>query len=141
MTDNAPTPGYAPSQQLAGSGSATSSAAGERLPQGVSAPATHVIHASLVRPALFAGAEPAVVMVEASVAFALVFVVGFHVATLVLALVWLTAVHGVMVWVTKQDAQMTTLYVRSLFAQDYYPAHAGVHAAPATVRSSVPSWG
>ena len=103
-------------------------------------PATHVIHASLVRPALFAGAEPAVVMVEASVAFALVFVVGFHVATLLLAVVWLTAVHGVMVWVAKQDAQMTTLYVRSLFAQDYYPAHAGVQAAPAAVRSSVPSW-
>jgi type IV secretory pathway TrbD component len=103
-------------------------------------PATHVIHASLVRPALFAGAEPAVVMVEASVTFALVFVVGFHVATLLLAVVWLTAVHGVMVWVAKQDAQMTTLYVRSLFAQDYYPAQAGVQAAPAAVRSSVPSW-
>ena len=81
-------------------------------------PATHVIHASLVRPALFAGAEPALVMVEASVTFALVFVVGFHVATLLLAVVWLTVVHGVMVWVAKQDAQMTTLYVRSLFAQD-----------------------
>jgi len=104
------------------------------------APATHVIHASLVRPALYAGVEPAVVMVEASVAFALVFVVGFHFATLLFALFWLTAVHSTMVWVAKQDAQMTTLYVRSLFAQDYYPAHAGVHAAPAAVRSSVPSW-
>src|SRR3989442_13832027 len=103
-------------------------------------PATHVIHASLVRPALYAGVEPAVVMVEASVAFALVFVVGFHLATLLFALFWLTAVHSTMVWVAKQDAQMTTLYVRSLFAQDYYPAHAGVHASPAAVRSSVPSW-
>src|SRR2546425_13070081 len=99
-----------------------------------------VIHASLVRPALFAGAEPAVVMVEASVTFALVFVVGFHVATLLFALFWLTAVHSTMVWVAKQDPQMSTLYVRSLFAQDYYPAHASVHAAPAAVRSSVPSW-
>jgi type IV secretory pathway TrbD component len=103
-------------------------------------PATHVIHASLVRPALYAGVEPAVVMVEASVTFALVFVVGFHVATLLFALFWLTAVHSTMVWVAKQDAQMTTLYVRSLFAQDYYPAHASVQAAPAAVRSSVPSW-
>ena len=136
----APTPGYAPSRQLASAGSVASSAASERLPQGVSATATHVIHASLVRPTLFAGAEPAVVLVEASVAFALVFVGGFHVATLLLAVVWLTVVHGVMVWVAKQDPQMTTLYVRSLFAQDYYPAHASMQAAPAAVRSSVPSW-
>jgi type IV secretory pathway TrbD component len=107
-------------------------------PQG--APATHVIHASLVRPALYAGAEPAVVMVEISVVFALLFVVGFHLATLLLASFWLTAVHSTMVWVAKQDPQMSTLYVRSLSAQDYYPAHAGVHAAPAVVRPSVPSW-
>src|SRR6267378_3485461 len=103
-------------------------------------PATHVIHASLVRPALYAGVEPAVLMVETSVAFALVFVVGFHLVTLLFALFWLTAVHSTMVWVAKQDQQMTTLYVRSLFAQDYYPAHAGVHASPVAVRSSVPSW-
>lgn len=101
---------------------------------------THVIHGSLVRPALYAGAEPAVVMVEVSVAFALVFAVGFHVATLLLAVFWLTVVHGAMVWVAKQDPQMTTLYVRSLFAQDYYPARAGAHAAPPVVRTSVPSW-
>ena len=99
-----------------------------------------MLHASLVRPALYAGAEPAVVMVEVSVAFALVFAVGFHVATLLLAVFWLTVVHGAMVWVATQDAQMTTLYVRSLFARDYYPAHAGVHAPPPAVRLSVPSW-
>ena len=114
-------------------------AAGEARLSG--APGTHVIHASLVRPALYAGAEPAVVMVEVSVAFALVFVVGFHVITLLLALFWLTVVHGAMVWVAKQDPQMTTLYVRSLLAQDYYPAHAGVRTAPPAVRTSVPSWG
>ena len=101
---------------------------------------THVIHGSLVRPALYAGAEPAVVMVEVSVAFALVLAVGLHVATLLLAVFWLTVVHGAMVWVAKQDPQMTTLYVRSLFAQDYYPARAGAHAAPPVVRTSVPSW-
>src|SRR2546422_5699045 len=139
MSDKAFTPGYASSHQPAGAGSADSSAAGGWSPQ--SAPTTHVIHASLVRPALYAGVEPAVVMVEASVAFALVFVVGFHLVTLLLAFFWLTAVHSTTVWVAKQDAQMSTLYVRSLFAQDYYPAHAGVQAAPAAVRSSVPSWG
>ena len=54
-------------------------------PVAPSACTTHVIHASLVRHALYAGAEPAVVMVEVAVAFALVFAVGFHVATLLLA--------------------------------------------------------
>ena len=138
MADKTPTPGYVSSHQLASAGSAANSAAGGWSPQ--SAPTTHVIHASLVRPALYAGVEPAVVMVEASVAFALLFVVGFHLATLLLAFFWLTAVHSTMVWVAKQDPQMSTLYVRSLFAQDYYPAHAGVHATPAAVRPSVPSW-
>ena len=138
MSDKSPAPGHVSSHQPASPRSAASSAASGSLPQ--AAPATHVIHASLVRPALYAGAEPAVVMVEISVAFALIFVVGFHLATILLASFWLTAVHSTMVWVAKQDPQMSTLYVRSLFAQDYYPAHAGVHAAPAAVRSSVPSW-
>ena len=115
------------------------SVASSTVPQAT--PSTHVIHGSLVRPALYAGAEPAVVMVEISVAFALVFVVGFHVITLLLALFWLTVVHSAMVWVAKQDPQMTTLYVRSLFARDYYLPHAGVRAAPPVVRTSVPSWG
>ena len=139
MSDKAPTPGYVSSHRPASTGSAAGSAVGAWSPQ--DAPATHVIHASLVRPALYAGAEPAGVMVEISVVFALLFVVGFHLATLLLASFWLTAVHSTMVWVAKQDPQMSTLYVRSLCAQDYYPAHAGVHAAPAAVRSSVPSWG
>ncbi len=135
MADQARTQGFEP----ASTGSASTSAAGgSHAPSG---PAAHVIHASLVRPALYAGAEPAVVMVEVSVAFALVFVVGFHVVTLLLALFWFTIVHSAMVWVAKQDPQMTTLYVRSLFAQDYYPPHAGVRAAPPLVRASVPSWG
>jgi type IV secretory pathway TrbD component len=129
VADRSPTPGYEPAKIR----SASSSFAGLA--------AAHVIHGSLVRPALYAGAEPAVVMVEVSVAFALVFVVGFHVVTLLLAFFWITVVHSAMVWVAKQDPQMTTLYVRSLFAQDYYPPHAGVRAAPPVVRTSVPSWG
>lgn len=134
MSDHSLTPGYASSHQASSAGNASSTPAAQ------SVPSAHVIHASLVRPALYAGAEPAVVMVEVSVAFALVFVVGFHVVTLMLACFWLTVVHSAMVCVAKQDPQMTTLYVRSLFAQDYYPARAGVHAAPAVGRTSIPSW-
>ena len=99
---------------------------------------THRIHPSLVRTPLFAGAEPAAVIVEASMAFALVFVVGLHWASLLLAGFWLTGVHGAMVRSAKQDPQMATLYVRSLFARDYYPPHARVDAPVPPPKPSLP---
>ena len=100
--------------------------------------AVHVVHASLFRPVLLAGAEPAVVMVEVTTAFALVFGVGIHVATLVLAVLYVVVVHGVMMWVAKQDPHMIALYVRSLSARDFYPPHAGIHAPPPATHSSIP---
>ena len=98
----------------------------------------HVIHAALHRPVLFAGAEPAVVVLEVTTAFALVFGVGLHVLTVLLAVFYLTVVHAVMVWIATQDPQMIGLYVRSLGARDFYPAHASVHAAPPPVHPSIP---
>ena len=98
----------------------------------------HVIHAALYRPVLFAGAEPAVVVLEATTAFALVFGVGLHVATVLLAVFYLTVVHAVLVWVAQQDPQMIGLYIRSLSARDFYPPHASVHAAPPPVHPSIP---
>jgi type IV secretory pathway TrbD component len=101
-------------------------------------PEMHVIHRALYRPVLFAGAEPAVVVLEATTAFALLFGVGLHVATILLALFYVTVVHAVMVWVAKQDPQMTVLYVRSLLSRDFYPPHASVHAPPPAVRPAIP---
>jgi type IV secretory pathway TrbD component len=98
----------------------------------------HIIHPSLYRAVLFAGAEPAVVVLEVTTAFSLVFGIGFHVATLVLAVFYLTVVHGVMVWVAKQDPQMSALYVRSLSARDFYPPHGSVRGAPAAVHAAIP---
>lgn len=98
----------------------------------------HVIHASLYRPILFAGAEPAVVVLEATTAFGLVFGIGLHVATVLLAAFYLTVVHALMVWVAKQDPHMTALYVRSLAACDFYTPHATVHAAAPYVRPAIP---
>jgi type IV secretory pathway TrbD component len=98
----------------------------------------HVIHASLHRPILFAGAEPRVVVLEVTTAFALVFGIGLHVATVLLAVFYLTVVHGVMVWVAKQDPHMIALYVRSLASRDFYPPHGSVHGAPPPVHPSIP---
>jgi len=44
----------------------------------------------------------------------------------------------VMVWVATQDPQMTTLYVRSLGARDFFPPHTSVHAASPPVHPSIP---
>ena len=100
--------------------------------------AVHVIHPSLYRPVLFAGVEPSVAVLEGTTAFALVFGVGLHVATVLLAVFYLTVVHAVMAWVATQDPQMTVLYVRSLSRRDFYPPHAGVHGAPPPVHPSIP---
>ncbi|NUR76159.1 MAG: hypothetical protein HOQ28_07750 [Thermoleophilia bacterium] len=97
-----------------------------------------MIHASLYRPVLFAGAEPAVVVLEATTAFALVFGIGLHVATVLLAAFYLTVVHSVMVWVAKQDAHMTALYVRSLSGRDFYAPHGSIHGSAAPIPPSIP---
>lgn len=99
---------------------------------------THIVHVSLIRPVLFAGAEPAVVIVETCVAFALVFVVGLHVLTFAIALFWLTAVHSAMVWVATQEPQMTSLYVRSLLAHDFYAPHARAHLPTPAPHPAIP---
>ncbi|GAC1648709.1 MAG: hypothetical protein NVS4B3_04680 [Gemmatimonadaceae bacterium] len=98
----------------------------------------HVVHASLYRPVLFAGAEPVAVAVEVTTAASLVFGVGFHVATVGLAVFYLVVIHTVMVWVASADPQMTTLYVRSLAGRDFYPPHGGLLGTPPGPRPAIP---
>ena len=98
----------------------------------------HPIHPALYRPVLFAGAEPAVVALEVTTAFALVFGAGIHVATVLLALFYLTVVHAVMVWVARHDPHMTALYVRSLASRDYNPPHGSVHGGSPSVHAAIP---
>ena len=98
----------------------------------------HVIHASLFRPVLFAGAEPPVVMLEMATGFALIFGIGLHWATVALAVFYVTVVHSLMVWVAKQDPQMTALYIRSLSGRDFYPPHSASIEATPRMSSSIP---
>lgn len=94
----------------------------------------HPIHPSLARPILFLGAEPGVVLVEAAVVLALLFVVGVHVATVAVAFFYVTVVHSAVARLTVSDPQISVVYVRSLFARDFYPPHAlqrsGTPSAP-----------
>jgi type IV secretory pathway TrbD component len=98
----------------------------------------HPIHPSLVRRALFAGAEPAAAALEALTAGALLFGAGFHLATVLLAVFYLTVVHALMVRVATQDPEMSQLYLRSLSGRDFYPAQAMIGARTVPVRPSIP---
>ena len=98
----------------------------------------HPFHLSLLRPILFAGAEPAAAAIEALTAGALLFGVGFHIASILLAVFYVTVVHALMVWIAAQDPQMSQLYLRSLSARDYYPAHAAAGARVVAIRPSIP---
>ena len=99
----------------------------------------HVIHSSLYRPVLFAGAEPGVIILEIATSFALVFGVGIHVATLALAAFYLTAIHSLMVSIAKDEPQMIALYVRGLASQDFYFPHSGIRTSPVIPKQSIPS--
>ena len=98
----------------------------------------HPVHASLFRPVLIAGVEPAAAGLEVLTAGALVFGVGFHVATIVLAGFYLTVVHTLMVWVASQDPQMSQLYIRSLSARDFYLAHGSATGRLLPVQPAIP---
>jgi type IV secretory pathway TrbD component len=97
----------------------------------------HAIHTSLFRPVLFAGAEPTVVILEGLTAGGLLFGAGFHIATIALAVFYVTVVHAVMVRLAAQDPQISQLYIRSLGGRDYYPAHSALNARTMVVRPSI----
>jgi type IV secretory pathway TrbD component len=98
----------------------------------------HVVHASLYRPVLFAGVEFGVLVTEATTVLALLFVIGVHAGTVVLAVMYAVGVHALAVWVTAGDAQITAVYLRSLFVRDYYPAHGRPHVPSRPIRDALP---
>lgn len=87
-----------------------------------------IIHASLYRPILFAGVEPAVAIAEGSIVLALVVVVGVHVATIALGALYVGAVHAAMAACTRDDPRISAVYLRSVLARDWYPPHARLTA-------------
>lgn len=97
-----------------------------------------MIHASLYRPVLFAGVEFGVVVAEATTVLALLFVIGIHVGTVVLAGLYVLCVHSAAAWVTARDPQISAVYLRSLFVRDYYPPHGHPRVPPRSVRDALP---
>ena len=101
------------------------------------APRRTPIHPSLTRPLLLAGAERELVLVNGTIIAALLFGVGFHWASITVAILLETAGHWGLTRAAKHDPQMSSVYVRHVRYQDYYPARAAVRAAPAYVFPSV----
>lgn len=99
----------------------------------------HPIHAALIRPVLFAGAMPELLILEVATVFALLFVVGLHLATVLLAAVYAFVIHALAVWITARDPQMLAIYLRSLTTKDFYVPHATVFAAAPSVHPAIPA--
>lgn len=87
-----------------------------------------IIHASLNRPVLFAGVEPAVAITEAAMSLGLLIVVGLHVSTIALVVLDLGLIHALVARATAHDPAITAVYIRSLRFRDYYPPHAHASA-------------
>lgn len=95
------------------------------------------IHPSLTRPLLLAGAERELVLVNGTLIAALVFGVGFHWASVTMAIVLATLGHWALTRAAKHDPQLSRIYVRHIRYLEYYPAQAAVDAPPGYVFPSV----
>ena len=106
----------------------------------------NVIHQSLVRPVLLAGAERPLAIANWITAAALILGAGQWYSAALGALL-ATAGHGALVQAAKIDPQLSRVYVRHWrYEQDCYPARASVWApAPSRIRPTVPTpremWG
>ena len=95
------------------------------------------IHSSLTRPLLLAGAERELVLINGTAIAALIFGVGFHLASVAVAIVFATIGHWALTRVARHDPQMSRIYIRHVRYQEYYPSRASVKASPAYVFPSV----
>ena len=99
----------------------------------------NVIHQSLVRPVLLAGAERPLAIANWITAAALIFGGGLHWYTVAMGAFLLTVGHWALVQAAKFDPQLSQVYVRHIRYQDYYPARAPISASPPRIRVSVPT--
>lgn len=85
------------------------------------------IHLSLVLPALIAGVERRIAMIEATLASAFLLGFGLNTLTVATAVIIAFGVHPLLARVSKADPQALAVYARSLQHQPFYPR--SVHPA------------
>jgi type IV secretory pathway TrbD component len=78
------------------------------------------IHQSLIRPVLFGGVERGVAVLSFSAAVGIPLFAGLHILTIAIALLFAFPIHALGVWLARRDAQMTSVYLRSISAGDHY---------------------
>jgi type IV secretory pathway TrbD component len=100
----------------------------------------NIIHQSLVRPILLAGAERPLALANWITAAALILGAGRW-YTALLGVLLATAGHWALVQAAKLDPQLSQVYIRHWrYAQDYYPARASLWAPPMPrIRPTVPT--
>jgi type IV secretion system protein VirB3 len=96
-----------------------------------------LVHPSLIRPLLLAGAERELVLVNVVVIAALVFGVGLYWLSLVMAFGLATAGHWLLVQAANQDPYLSRIYKRHVEYESFYLAQASVRSKPRVVRPSV----
>lgn len=96
------------------------------------------VHQSLVRTPLYAGVDKGFLLFEGCTIGFLFFAIGFHLATVIAAAVWVLVLHPLMVWINAKDPLLAALYVRSLTAKDYYAPHASHAGKAAAPKPSIP---
>ncbi len=97
------------------------------------------IHQSLTRPLLLAGAERAPAIANWIMAAAIFFGGGLHWYTITISALLVTVGHWALVQAAKFDPQLSSVYIRHIHYQAYYPARASIWAPPARVKPSVPT--
>jgi type IV secretion system protein VirB3 len=94
-----------------------------------------VVHRSLIRPILLAGAERRLVMINATLITTLVLGVGLFPVTVISALLLATLGHWCLVQAANSDPMMTAIYLRHLRYDDVYLRRGCLFAAPTHYRS------
>jgi type IV secretion system protein TrbD len=97
------------------------------------------IHQSLTRPVLLAGAERPLAIANWITAAALILGSGLHWYTILIGVLLVTVGHWSLVEAAKFDPQLSRVYVRHIWYQDYYPARGSIFARSPRVRPSVPT--
>jgi type IV secretion system protein VirB3 len=98
-----------------------------------------VLHQSLTRPILLAGAERQLALANWITAAGLILGAGLHWYSIAMGVFLLTFGHWALVQAAKFDPQLSRVYIRHIRYQDYYPARASIDAPPPHIRPSVPT--
>jgi len=96
------------------------------------------IHAALVRPILFAGADRELTLANGVICIALLFGIGVSRYTASIVVVLLTVGHWALARITKADPSFRHVYVRHVRLRPFYPAAGAPRARTAIVHPSIP---